>query len=257
MHDGFHATRLPLPALAAPPADAWPVLATPTPGAAHPVLLWGLPGSGIERVADTLAGGGGPVLRDRYGAQAPADPLQSPQAAQALRQGTLDPAQLVAQWRARLPARGIADGNAIDWLTWWDNALLLALRPHLPEGLLLAAVRDPRDMLLDWLATGSPVPLALANPQDAAAWLAQSLEQLADLHEQDLYPHVLLRLDGAIDSPPALAAAVGQALGIQLPAPPVAPRRLPPGRWRAYADVLAGPFAWLAPVAARLGYPET
>ena len=31
---------------------------------------------------------------------------------------------------------------------------------------------------------------------------------------------------------------------------------LPPGRWRANADVLAGPFAALAPVAARLGYPD-
>ena len=37
---------------------------------------------------------------------------------------------------------------------------------------------------------------------------------------------------------------------------PAVPARLPPGRWRAYADVLAGPFAALAPVAARLGYPD-
>ena len=155
-----------------------------------------------------------------------------------------------------LPARGIADGNVVDWLPWWDNALLLALRPHLPEGLLLVAVRDPRDMLLDWLASGSPVPLALESPEAAAEWLAQGLEQVADLHQQDLYPHRLLRLDGAIDSPPQLATVIGQALDIQLPPLPATQRRMPPGRWRDYADELAGPFERLAPVAARLGYPD-
>jgi len=121
---------------------------------------------------------------------------------------------------------------------------------------LLVAVRDPRDMLLDWLARGAPVPLAVDSADAAASWLAQCLEQLADLHEQDLYPHVLLRLDGVIDAPHALAQVIGQALRIQLPVPPPAPRNLPPGRWRAYAEVLAAPFARLAPVAARLGYPD-
>ena len=37
--------------------------------------------------------------------------------------------------------------------------------------------------------------------------------------------------------------------------PVVRGKRSPAGRWRAYADVLAGPFAALAPVAVRLGYP--
>ena len=100
------------------------------------------------------------------------------------------------------------------------------------------------------------MPLALESAQAAAEWLAQGLVQIADLHEQDLYPHRLLRLDGAIDSPPALAAVVGQALGIQLPPVQAAPRPMPTGRWRAYADLLAEPFARLAPVATRLGYPD-
>ncbi|UWX03976.1 hypothetical protein H1235_17150 [Pseudoxanthomonas sp. NC8] len=49
---------------------------------------------------------------------------------------------------------------------------------------------------------------------------------------------------------------IGQALRVQLPVPPPAPQHLPAGRWRAYAAVLAAPFARLAPVAARLGYPD-
>lgn len=255
LHADFSAARLPLPPFT-DAIDAWPPLASAAVDAPSPMLVWGLPGSGIERVVETLTAAGGPVLSDRFGSQAPVDPLRSPQTGQALRSGAIDPAQVVAQWRGHLPARGIADGNVVDWLPWWDNALLLALRPHLPEGLLLVAVRDPRDMLLDWLASGSPVPLALESPEAAAEWLAQGLEQVADLHQQDLYPHRLLRLDGAIDSPPQLATVIGQALGIQLPPLPATQRRMPPGRWRDYADELAGPFERLAPVAARLGYPD-
>ncbi|AKC86628.1 tetratricopeptide repeat protein [Pseudoxanthomonas suwonensis] len=256
LHGDFRTGRLPLPEYVGLGADGWPILATPASAESRPLLVWGLPGSGIERVVETLAGAGGPVRHDRFGSAPPADPLQSPLAARALRDGQLDPAALVAQWREQLPLRGVDDGNVVDWLPWWDNALLLALCPHLPEGLLLTTLRDPRDMLLDWLATGSPVPLALESPAAAADWLAQGLEQVAELHEQSPYPHLLLRVDDVLDSPPALAALVGQALGIQLPLPAPVPRRLPPGRWRAYAEVLAVPFARLAPVAARLGYPE-
>ncbi|MBP8909149.1 MAG: tetratricopeptide repeat protein [Pseudoxanthomonas sp.] len=255
LHRQASADRLPLPAHTTAAAAPLPPLA-PVLEQARPLLVYGLPGSGIERVIDTLAAAGAPVLADRYSDRAPDDLLRAPAAAQALRDGRLDPAAAIGQWRDWLPARGISDGNAIDWLTWWDNALLLALRPYLPEGLLLAAVRDPRDMLLDWLASGSLVPLALDDAQAAATWLAQGLAQLAELHEQDLYPHILLRLDAVIDSPQALAEAVATPLGVRLPPPPPGPARLPAGRWRAYADVLAGPFAALAPVAVRLGYPD-
>ena len=43
-----------------------------------------------------------------------------------------------------------------------------------------------------------------------------------------------------------------------MPAPPaVGPPHFPAGHWRHYAKALAEPFALLAPVAKRLGYPET
>lgn len=255
LHDGHAASRSPLPALAASP-EGWPPLATAAEDAPQPLLVWGAPGSGVERVVDTLAAGGGPVLADRYRPDPPRDPLQSLATGPALVEGRLAPEALVAQWAQHLPARGVAGGNVVDWLLHWDNALLLALRPHLPGGRLLVALRDPRDMLLDWLSYGAALPLKLESPDAAARWLAAVLEQVSVLQEQDLYPHTVLRLDEVINDPAALAGLVGQALGVTLPAPRGTPRRMPAGRWRAYQAALAGPFAVLAPVAMRLGYPE-
>lgn len=255
LHDAHAATRTEPPALAALPQQ-WPPLATAEADAPQPLLVWGAPGSGVERVVDTLAAAGGPVLADRYGRNPPQDPLQSLATGLALLDGRLPPDALVAQWRHQLPARGIDNGNVVDWLLHWDNALLLALRPHLPAGRLLAVLRDPRDMLLDWMSYGAALPLKLASADAAAQWLAQVLEQLVVLQEQDLYPLTVLRLDEVINNPEALAGVVGQALGVALPPPRATPRRMPAGRWRAYADALAGPFATLTPVAVRLGYAE-
>jgi hypothetical protein len=221
------------------------------------VLLWGAPGSGVERVAAVFDNGGDLLSADRFGPTPPQDRLQNYDTVAALDAGTLDPAQLVAEWGAQRPARGYREGHIIDWLVWWDNALLLALRPFLPEATLLIALRDPRDMLLDWLAFGAPAPFALASPQSAAGWLAMVLDQVATLHEQDLFPHRLLRLDDSINDPGAVAAGLNIALEIDMPAPAsFGQAHFPSGHWRDYADALAVPFAMLTPVAKRLGYPE-
>ncbi|RPE80051.1 tetratricopeptide repeat protein [Vulcaniibacterium tengchongense] len=249
--------RLPLP----PQSDAiaqWPELA-PRPEAAPGVLLlWGAPGSLVERLAVTFDQAGAPLRADRLGPQPPNDPLQRYTTVPGLLDGSLDPAYVVNLWRAALPARGVRDGAVFDWLLWWDNALLLGLRPHLPEAVLMVALRDPRDMLLDWLAFGSPVPYALASPEAGAAWLAKVLGQVAELHERDLFPHRLLRLDEIAQDPAGIAQAIGEALQVRVapaPAPLFGPPRLAAGRWRAYAEPLREAFALLAPVAQRLGYP--
>ena len=151
-------------------------------------------------------------------------------------------------------------GNVIDWLPWWDNALLLALRPHLPEAVLVVAVRDPRDMLLEWLGYGSPAPFALESPVIGARWLAQVLGQVADLHEQDLFPHHLMRLDEIAADPLDLSQTIADTLGIDTIAPrdnATNPQNFPPGHWRAFAEPLAAAFALLTPVAQRLGYPQS
>ena len=257
---GLHADvveqRLPLP----PPTGftgPWPDAATLPEDAPGVLLLWGAPGSIVERLAQTLGVGGAPMLMDRLGAAPPNDPFQRYDTAQLLATGQLDGAYMVAQWRAALPGRGITDRNVFDWLLTWDNALLLALRPHLPEAILMIALRDPRDMLLDWLAFGSPVPLRIDSPLEAARWLAGVLGQVADIAEQDLFPHRIVRLDGIEDDPNAIAQALADALGIQVPVPPpqaLGPARLPSGHWQRFAGALDEAFALLGPVAARLGY---
>ena len=247
--------RLPLWTPSEPRSD-WPEPGVPAADAPRVAFLWGPPGSGVERVA-SLFGAAVPAFRaDRFGPNPPPDPLQKFRTIADLTGQALEPAALVAGWREALPARGV-QGQVLDWLLYWDNALLLALRPELPEAQLLIALRDPRDMLLDWLAFGALPPLAMPTVRGAAAWLGMVLNQVAALHERDLHPHRLLRLDEAGNDPQALAALVGEAIGAQLPVPPpalVGPPRFAAGHWRGYAEALAEPFALLTPVARRLGY---
>lgn len=256
---GLHADvvdqRLPLPPLTSMLGELPPL--APLPESAPGVLLlWGAPGSLVERIVLTLDTAGAPVRADRFGPQPPNDPLQRYDTMQELLEGRLDGGFLVSQWRAALPARGIQNGQIFDWLVFWDNALLHALRPHLPEAVLMVALRDPRDMLLDWLAYSAPQRFAFESPKAVAEWLASSLSQVADLHEQDLFPHRLLKLDEIAQDPAGLATAIADALGTRLPAPPsLGPQHFVPGRWRAYAEPLAEAFATLTPVAVRLGYP--
>ncbi|MDR2871630.1 MAG: tetratricopeptide repeat protein [Xanthomonadaceae bacterium] len=257
LHREQAAQQLPLPAMTQTPEN-WPPLAPiPETISARPLFLWGAPGSGVERLLAVIGSASRALRMDRSGPAPPADAFQKYATAPALAAGKLDPTEMIGDWRTRLPERGIDDGNLVDWLLWWDNALLLALRPQLPEGRVIVALRDPRDMLLDWLAFGSPVPLALESPEHGAEYLAAVLEQIAQLHEQDLYPHQLIRLDGIEDDPSAIAAALGEALQAEISAPSsVGPARFPTGRWRDYADALTRAFESLKPVAVRFGYPE-
>ncbi|WP_149195127.1 tetratricopeptide repeat protein [Luteimonas suaedae] len=259
LHAEASERMIPLPEWSDPQAPRQ--ASAPVPDAAPPVVfLAGLPGSGIERTAQLL-GGIVPAFRgDRFGPQPPQDPLQNVHTIPALARGEADPAALAQAWRAQLPARQIADGAVVDWLLWWDNALLEMIGAHVPQARVLVALRDPRDMLINWLAFGAPVPLRMGSLPEAAAWLARGLEQVAALHERDLHPHRLLRLDESVNDPPAAASALGEALALALPVPPAGlfnGRRFAAGHWRAYGDVLAAAFAVLTPVAVRLGYPET
>lgn len=260
LHAEVAEQRLPYPPVSTARSD-WPEMA-PLPEDAKGVLLvWGAPGSWVERIAGTFQFSGAPLRADRLGATPPNDFLQRYPTIDQLSasDSETDAEALVAEWRALLPSRGIEDGTVFDWLLWWDNALLTALRPHLPEAVLMVALRDPRDMLLDWLAYGSPVPYRLDSPEAGARWLAQVLAQVAYLHEQDLFPHRLVKLDEAGTDPKALAQSLANALETQVTIPPqgvVQPEHFGAGHWRAYNGPLGEAFALLTPVAKRLGYAE-
>ncbi|MGV8940783.1 MAG: tetratricopeptide repeat protein [Lysobacter sp.] len=257
----FHAeiASLRLPLIEHSAVSDWPPAAVLEPSAQPALLLWGAPGSLVERIARSLLAAGAPLYQDRFGPTPPDDLFQRYQTIGSLSSGSANPADLISEWKAALPGRGLTEGQIFDWLPWWDNALLLAVRPHLPQAMLAIVLRDPRDMLLDWIAFGSPVPFALESPEVAARWLARALEQLAELHENELMPHCLMRMDGIENDPAAIAQLIANALQIDVADAPVGvfgPDRLESGRWREFVEPLGAAFALLTPVALRLGYPQ-
>jgi tetratricopeptide (TPR) repeat protein len=237
----------------------WPDAATPVPGTPPVAYLWGPPGSGVEKVAAVIGNAGYPLRADRFTPHAPQDAFQNPDSIAALASGALTPEQVLAGWQAALPARGVRDGIIIDWLPFWDNAFLKVLRPLQPEAIVLIAVRDPRDMLLEWMAFGSTMPFAITSPTEAALWLARQLQHALALHQNALQPHRIVRTDHAHADVEAFAADVGTGLGLeQILVPPVGALGAPRfeyGHWRHYARPLADAFALLQDVAQALGYP--
>ena len=255
LHGESAGQRAPLPPSSAPPKE-WPPLG-PMPESPVPAMfIWGAPGSGVERLAEVLAASP-PFRSDRFGPAPPSDGLQDYAVVEGLSSGRIDGRDVVEKWRNTLPSRGINDGVIFDWLPWWDNALLHALRPHLREAMLVIAARDPRDMLLEWLAFGTVMPFAMPTPARAAGWLAIVLNQAVSLVEEQWFPNRVVRTDQVGNDPKAAAAALGEAMQVEWPAPPsVGPALFAAGHWREYAQVLAEPFAMLTPVAVRMGYPE-
>jgi hypothetical protein len=134
----------------------------------------------------------------------------------------------------------------------------------------VVALRDPRDMLLHWLAFGATQGILASDPVRAAAWLALALEQVAFAQQHDGDATLVLRLD-ALDAdpqtplvtlqrfvsgddaaPPAPSAA--EVVASFAPGPDELAGTFPAGHWQRYRGVLAEAFAQLDDIAARLGY---
>lgn len=248
----------PLPASSGD-ATVYPPISEPEGNTARPVFLFGPSGSGVERVVSTLLHNArSRIAIDRTSLQPPHDPFQYPQTALRLSVGEVESATVIAAWRATLPSRGLDEAaGPIDWLPWWDNALVHAFRNALPEALVLFILCDPRDMLVDWLQRDSYIRYDAGTPMQIAVWLAHVLEQVASVAESGAVSNRVIRVDEIADDAAAVADATGQALGIELsPAPALGPGRFAPGHWRNYAEPLAGPFAALSAVSRRLGYPD-
>lgn len=234
------------------------------PASDAPLLLWGAPGSGVERLAALLAGVAGRyVLTDRFGPNPRVDPLQEFEFdASTAGDATMQADALAQRWHAGLRAHGLTPAQAIDWLPLFDARRLPALHAALPHARLLLALADPRDMLLNWLALGSPEGLPVADPMQAAQWLATALEQAAALLEQRRLPVLAIRAEQLAAAPHQAAADVAAFLELEA-APDLGPLQraampagLPQpfaaGAWRRYEPLLGEPFALLEPIARRL-----
>ncbi|MGH8116837.1 MAG: tetratricopeptide repeat protein [Rhodanobacteraceae bacterium] len=144
-----------------------------------PILLCGLPGSGVGEVAALLSDQPGWFVRhERFDAVpdfigAPFD----------LRLAQLDPAALALlarRYRLSLERIGApAGGRIVDWIPVLDARVVPAIRRALPGTRLVIVAREPRDALLDWLAFGGSGGFAMPDPAAGARWQRTAAVHLA------------------------------------------------------------------------------
>ena len=263
-----------LPAIQPFPAEALSALATlPLPAATGDnalVMLWGPPGSGSERLAVALRfSPSRPLLQD-----APEPRPRVLQFPDRFIARALDGAEMpalaaeVAAEYARTIEPYLKQGNqgVFDWLARWDARVVPTLRHALPQTRLIAALRDPRDLLLNWLAFGAPAGPVFADPVANAAWLANQLEHLLFTRDVLQLPVLIVDMDRFDADPAATMQSIAAFADLPTAPDPRAavrpvtgpgrlPMLLPAQRWRAYREPFAEAFAILAPLAERLGYP--
>lgn len=232
--------------------------ATPAADGGAGRLLWGPPGSRVERVHAALI----PVGRNR---------LMIDRFRQPMRDDGFNPlraapdhamAGTAARWRAPLEAMGLEPATLIDALPFWDGWTQATLHGTT----LVAVLRDPRDLLLNWMAWGSAAGFAFPSPAVAAAWLHRQLDQL--LAAEAANPSQVIRIDADLldRDPAALAAQLTAAFGLEAApdieaavalakAPNGGPTDFVAGTWRQYAEPMKALFVPLGEMAVRLGYP--
>lgn len=229
----------------------------PADGGPSPRLIWSAPGAAGERLVTLLRGHPECVLAD--------DRLGSAQRADGLGPGRADDgedAKVLPMWRHLLARAGIEAHRVVEWLPHWDARM----QSSLPGSRLLVILRDPREMLLNWLVYGSPQGYRFPGVEAAADWMAQALAPLLERLQAGDTSVRLLRGE-AIDADPAAAAAeLAEHFGLET-APGTShypqtgiglgghPNHFPAGHWRRFSEgPLADAFARLGPTAQALGY---
>lgn len=240
-------------ALKEAPGEPWPDA---------PVLLLGLPGSGVERIAELLADQQPAigVMRDRIGAAMRDDDFNLPRFRHYC--GDLYDAERAAlreRYLAPLRANGIGSERLlVDWLPRWDAHLLALLRRAMPGTRLVVVERDPRDALLNWLGIGFVAGMPCEDAQAGAEWLARARLHLHHAAELDQPQRLVVDADAVLDDPQGTAGGeLARFLGLQAlqPGPRFAfnmrglgglPIRFPAGHWQRYREALAEPFRLLS-----------
>jgi hypothetical protein len=163
-----------------------------------------------------------------------------------------DAAERRARYASERLRLGTSEARDVDWLIRWDARFLPLLRAAFPDATLIVVERDPRDMLLSWLAYGWMPGFALSEPGAGAQWLQRARAHFDALAQSGLKV-VHVNADALLADPVGQGGKLAQALGLaQLEAgrPQLAlgglKLGLPDGRWQAYAEVLAPAFAQFA-----------
>jgi len=175
---------------------------------AAPILLCGLPGSGVGQVAALLADQPGWFVRRERFDVAP-DFVNAPFDARLLHTLTqADLALLARRYQRPLQRAGVDESTRlVDWIPVLDARVVPAIKRALPGARLVIVQREPHDTLLDWLGFGWSEGFAMADPQTGARWLklaASHLSLAADL------------LPGFRVDPDALLAETGASLRMRL-----------------------------------------
>ena len=222
-----------------------------------PVFLLGAPGSGVERIAALLADQPGvTLLQDRLTPTPREDDFSRPRF-ELYREGINEEAAQAARQRYLDALPPLAPGSQVmvDWMPLWDANWLPLLRAAFPDARLLVVSRDPRDTLLNWLAFGWGRDFPCNDVMMATMWLHSALAHLDLATAQEQPQHLTVAPDELLDDPAGAGTELAGFLGLgPLQAGPRLagiehggglPVRFGPGHWRAYADVLAEPFARL------------
>jgi hypothetical protein len=157
------------------------------------------------------------------------------------------------QWEAEVRRIGAdPDAPLVDWLVRWDARLLPLLRQAFPGATLIVVERDPRDLLLNWLAFGWMAGFALHEPVAAARWLKAAQVHMARCDQVDGLRTLRINADAVLVDPIGQGQPLAAVLGLEslLPGAPQRglgglPIGLPAGRWEAYAEVLGAALAEL------------
>src|SRR5690348_946770 len=220
-----------------------------------PVLLAGLPGSAIGRLAALLADQPELAVRsDRFSANSDFLFAFDERFLRPLSQSDL--ALLQRRYARPLQRSGLpADARVIDWLPYLDARVLPVLKRALPGVRLVQIQCDPRDALLNWLAFGANAKLLMRDPVEAARWLKIDLEHQALAAE--LLPSCVMDAEAVLADPQgAQGGALAEFLGLERLRPgPLThateknrrgmPVSFAPGHGQRYRDALAEAFAAL------------